>query len=355
MGGTSERRRKSYLLHNRCLLRTSRNSHFQLKRWASNVSFHNTMSDKSTGDSPATSSGQSSSVVVAKRKPIPRKGHTKSRAGCVVCKRRRVKCDEASPECGQCRRLGLECEYLNKKKPASPPESTSLARPLRTAPATFDIDDMRFFRHFLFEAYPPLPIDGGPVWHQVSQLIYEVSPQALWRRISSSFLQYDFLLHAFLAIGASHLNLLSSADYEKAALKHRVLAIKSLNEHLSKSEMSIPDAEAAFGATLALTFQSAYMPDGLPDFLTMVRGCTSSLLGLPDLVLKYLQVFLLGHIRFRTSTLACSGRSPETRMFTEFASLLSEKHQPSFLIVLLRKNIAPILNASHTCAKASHR
>lgn len=45
------------------------------------------------------------------RKPIPRKGHTKSRRGCYNCKRRRIKCNEGHPECNHCIKAGLRCEY----------------------------------------------------------------------------------------------------------------------------------------------------------------------------------------------------------------------------------------------------
>ncbi|OBS19597.1 hypothetical protein FPOA_11322 [Fusarium poae] len=121
----------------------------------------------------------------------------------------------------------------------------------------FDANDLNFFRHFLFEAYPSLPIDGFTVWQQASQLSH----------------QYDFLLHSMIGLGASHLGLLTPSGYEKAALKHRVIAISALNKHLAKTSFNQQDIEAAFGAMLNLTFQSAYMADGLVDFLTMVRGC----------------------------------------------------------------------------------
>jgi hypothetical protein len=42
----------------------------------------------------------------------------------------------------------------------------------------FDTDDLNFFRHFLFEAYPTLPIDGFSVWQQASQLSHEVNPKS---------------------------------------------------------------------------------------------------------------------------------------------------------------------------------
>ncbi|KAF9540734.1 hypothetical protein CPC08DRAFT_730923 [Agrocybe pediades] len=50
----------------------------------------------------------------------PRKGHKKSRNGCTACKKRRVKCDEGQPNCGNCIRRGIqaECTYLRILKVA---------------------------------------------------------------------------------------------------------------------------------------------------------------------------------------------------------------------------------------------
>lgn len=41
------------------------------------------------------------------------KGHRgpKSKTGCVICKGRRIKCDEAHPSCQQCVKKGLDCVY----------------------------------------------------------------------------------------------------------------------------------------------------------------------------------------------------------------------------------------------------
>ncbi|KAF8417381.1 hypothetical protein EV426DRAFT_623172 [Tirmania nivea] len=43
----------------------------------------------------------------------PRRPHNKSRTGCRICRRRKVKCDETHPTCKNCQRrgLGAECEY----------------------------------------------------------------------------------------------------------------------------------------------------------------------------------------------------------------------------------------------------
>lgn len=56
----------------------------------------------------------------------PKVGHKKSRKGCQTCKTRRVKCDEATPECGICLRLGLACTYVSVEPPRSRTKSRSM-------------------------------------------------------------------------------------------------------------------------------------------------------------------------------------------------------------------------------------
>lgn len=220
-------------------------------------------------------------AATSRRRPIPRKGHTKSRAGCPNCKRRKVKCDEVAPECGPCRRLGLGCEYAGGRAgpvvavtpPAPAPLPSAAAAPTSTGP--FDMSDLRFFQHFLLCAYPPLPIGGWSVWQLVSQMSHEVSgvPSMQLPTTSNVSPQYEFLVHAMLGLGASHLSLLTPAGYVKDALRHRVAAIKLLNEFLARGPHTTANVDAAFAAILSLTYQAAHMPDGLYDFLTMTRGC----------------------------------------------------------------------------------
>lgn len=75
------------------------------------------------------------------RKPIPRKGHTKSRRGCYNCKRRRIKCNERHPECNHCIKAGLRCEYpaniiqTTQRSPTSPSPQEMVN--LRSTPGTF--------------------------------------------------------------------------------------------------------------------------------------------------------------------------------------------------------------------------
>lgn len=121
----------------------------------------------------------------AKRKPIPRKGHKKSRAGCLVCKRRKVKCDEVAPGCGPCQRLGLACRYPGPSNAGDESHSDaviSVPKPLRNESPSFTMADLKFFQHFLFSAYPTFPVDGWGVWQDVSQLSHHVGDPFLPQR-----------------------------------------------------------------------------------------------------------------------------------------------------------------------------
>lgn len=77
------------------------------------LSRNNSMQDCSStsSDSPTGSDYRPGSRPSQPRKPIPRKGHTKSRRGCFNCKRRRIKCNEKHPECNHCVKAGLQCDY----------------------------------------------------------------------------------------------------------------------------------------------------------------------------------------------------------------------------------------------------
>lgn len=81
-------------------------------------------------------------------------------------------------------------------------------------------------------------------------------------------------MHAILAVAASHLELITGQDLRSTAIHHRILAIKGSNAAISQTKRTGSDGDALLGACYALTFQSAYMADGLGEFFQMVRGCS---------------------------------------------------------------------------------
>ncbi|PNP59230.1 hypothetical protein FNYG_14990 [Fusarium nygamai] len=122
------------------------------------------------------------------------------------------------------------------------------------------MDDLRLYQHFVFHAYPPMPLQGEAVWKEVAAMSHN----------------FDFLVHAMLGLAASHLSLCGDTDYSTHALSHRVHAIALLNQALSKPCKSKVEASARFATVMALVFQSSYMPEGMVEFMIMIRGCTAA-------------------------------------------------------------------------------
>ncbi|KAJ5842712.1 Aflatoxin biosynthesis regulatory protein [Penicillium rubens] len=70
-----------------------------------------------------------------------RRSHRKSRAGCVNCKQRRVKCDEAKPHCLRCQRHGIECDYTSQ--PSRPQKTNSIVSQfIQANPDLISIDSL---------------------------------------------------------------------------------------------------------------------------------------------------------------------------------------------------------------------
>jgi hypothetical protein len=79
-------------------------------------------------------------------------------------------------------------------------------------------------------------------------------------------------MHAMLGMAASHLTIYG-ANFSSQALSHRVKAIHSLNHALSTPVASIAEGDARFAAMFALAFQASCMPEGMTEFLSMIKGC----------------------------------------------------------------------------------
>ncbi|OCL01436.1 hypothetical protein AOQ84DRAFT_383744 [Glonium stellatum] len=201
---------------------------------------------------------------IASRTREKRKGHTKSRLGCINCKARKVKCQETWPSCANCLKRGSTCKYpivfkqvqherIVSEMAASPSQSIQL----QSTP-TFTMSDMRLFHHFLVSAHPYLPVNHEQVWV---------------RDIPAFAHQYDYLMHAMLALSASHLSLLCAESFSTAYLSHRQQAIRGLQNAFSSWPLKPTEAHAMLATSYVLAFQSQYMEDGLVDHVLFIRGC----------------------------------------------------------------------------------
>ncbi|KAJ0426876.1 hypothetical protein BJY00DRAFT_306869 [Aspergillus carlsbadensis] len=135
-----------------------------------------------------------------------RRSHRKSKAGCLQCKARKVKCDEEKPACRKCNVHGVTCSFTPRpntsSQPAQRPPTSSTSSPVGSSSPP--------------ESTPPgltpSPIsDLELLHHYTTSTCYTLSRvpaiQAVWRdqapRIGFSP-RFGFVLHAILAISALH-------------------------------------------------------------------------------------------------------------------------------------------------------
>jgi hypothetical protein len=85
-------------------------------------------------------------------------------------------------------------------------------------------------------------------------------------------IQYEYLMHAMLALSGSNLAMLID-DQANTALKHRQTAITGLEEAFTRWPPKPEEAHAMLATSYLLAFQSNCMPDGLLDHILSLRGC----------------------------------------------------------------------------------
>lgn len=133
----------------------------------------------------------------------------------------------------------------------------------------------------------------------ITKFAFEFLNKAVPKLIKS---QYDFLLHSMLALAASDLackphesafrtaststisspstssshSIQTTSDQRAlsaAALHHRVLAIKSLQNALAQGIKDTEAGNAMLATCYVLVFQSSLISDGFPEFMSFIRGC----------------------------------------------------------------------------------
>ncbi|KAL2811412.1 hypothetical protein BJX63DRAFT_276304 [Aspergillus granulosus] len=153
-----------------------------------------------------------------------RRFHHKSRYGCAPCKRRRIKCDEKKPVCGNCAQRSVECSFkslepASKSQPLSKlttvgnaSNSIILGVPARVSGAgaampfcRSDTRDLELYCHFQI--------------YTSTTLAQPVSLERLYREdIPSLSVAFPFVGHGLLSIAYIHLASLSPQDTSKKLL-----------------------------------------------------------------------------------------------------------------------------------------
>ncbi|KAI8689347.1 Zn(2)-C6 fungal-type domain-containing protein [Fusarium keratoplasticum] len=150
---------------------------------------------------------------------MARKGSPKVRTGCITCKARKVKCDEAKPECNRCVSTGRKCDgYLPQKQDKQrlwPKNQQLLANPTRTFPGIETRNEGRALQYFCDVAGPFL---SGP------------ADRYFWTHLVMQFANFE------------------------PAVRHSIVAISSLYEQLPSG---LPQGTGAQDQRLILTHYNA--------------------------------------------------------------------------------------------------
>jgi hypothetical protein len=199
-----------------------------------------------------------------------RRAHQKSRKGCLNCKKRRIKCDEGRPTCGQCLERRWHCDFpgadapsapsspLKKRRKISPPVAVEQTQQLDQAPLTpvsgsDGVSSIKEAKHakvlnFMDRAgLPPPTVGEQPNYRREDALElvdhFEDCPdnwlgspfsQGLIQRggVEMSF-KAPYLLHAILAYSAKHLSFLYP-DEQKYSVAATIHYTRSLQEYSSQ-------------------------------------------------------------------------------------------------------------------------
>ncbi|KAJ5427658.1 hypothetical protein N7491_008100 [Penicillium cf. griseofulvum] len=216
-----------------------------------------------------------------------RRPHRKSRHGCVECKRRRVKCDEARPSCTNCAKRHAECEYGSSTSLLWANESDSgqagdpvpaLRSSLSSTPGRGTGDPLGILGQLGNDNSTTLV--GSSLNLQDLELMIQwcnttfhtlsrnESTDPIWRNIvPEEALSHPFLMHGILALSALHLartgpDPTRRASYLNRAVGHQNQALALFRELLGDVNESNAKAMFAFaGIVVIYTFAFPHTPD----------------------------------------------------------------------------------------------
>ncbi|KUJ18778.1 uncharacterized protein LY89DRAFT_504603 [Mollisia scopiformis] len=122
-----------------------------------------------------------------RKKLHTRRPHRKTKTGCATCKKRKRKCDEQRPECENCIKHSLNCDYAPSQPTLLPAVS------LATSPAPLlNLFDLELLHHFCTSTAISLKED--------------VTMHTLWStNVPKLGFEYDYVMHGILAVAALHL------------------------------------------------------------------------------------------------------------------------------------------------------
>ncbi|KAK0626173.1 hypothetical protein B0T14DRAFT_424099 [Immersiella caudata] len=237
----------------------------------------------------------------ASRPYHPKRPHRKSRAGCISCKTRKVKCDEARPTCRNCTLRREKCVYVNKSPPSKAaslasaelihhtglafrshdtPASTPSPGPADVSnanliyepmymPAGRNINDMKLLWHFTTTTHSSLNSWTGAEPRVTNVLRHQLLEHAL---------DNPFLLDGVLGLTAMQMNFVGQSDVSPSlAALYRARAMCGYRAAIEAADpATFPALLVSSIVVCGLSSAEFRGPDAKPlfvlDWLTVWRG-----------------------------------------------------------------------------------
>ncbi|KAE8421972.1 hypothetical protein BDV36DRAFT_246384 [Aspergillus pseudocaelatus] len=157
-----------------------------------------------------------------------RRPHKKSRAGCLTCKKRRVKCDEGKPVCVKCQKYGALCSYatVSYENGSIAGVASSMQKP-ESITFSFSLDDLatRIEEILKLDTGTSASLVERNASHPVSMIAFQqflkgatdtVANPSLRAVMRSDMIRVSFtspyLMYTILAVGILHLNRISPGN-----------------------------------------------------------------------------------------------------------------------------------------------
>ncbi|KAI5362057.1 Putative zn(2)-C6 fungal-type DNA-binding domain-containing protein [Septoria linicola] len=216
-----------------------------------------------------------------------RKAHTKSRKGCLNCKRRHVKCDETKPHCSPCTRLEIDCQWpeirgtpytVRTSSPAQSPgyglDTNAPSTPAgSSSPHELGIADLKLLHFWTMNT--ALTCTARNTTH-IYQTVY----------VELGF-QFPWLLRGLLAVAAIHKAVVRPAERKELLLQsseHYDVAISSYLEIMHHADPATCAPVFALSGILHmhnLGMAQVTPPDdavtAICSWIQMVRGVRASI------------------------------------------------------------------------------
>ncbi|EEA21575.1 hypothetical protein TMatcc_009003 [Talaromyces marneffei ATCC 18224] len=196
---------------------------------------------------------------------MPRKAHTKSRNGCIVCKRRHVKCDESYPTCSNCRDANRHCEYQVSKAVFRHSSlnnftrtSTPLQQPSPISPQVITEHDTED------DSYSPVNMHHMNLFHFLTtetlpslhtHELIDISPTDILKHC----LPVPYLMNEFLGFAALHKSIVGGEAHMRESYRFQAMNFQTHALSIYNAEPAVLNAETCIAAFLFSSVLGAHL------------------------------------------------------------------------------------------------